>query len=238
MYFYYYSTHGYLTFLKDAKRRGIFATSAKTVQTFLDEIPERANAMRYRTLTWIATGAAFLISISLAPKAFAYDPAFPFTCENYPAAKTNYIGNSFGGTDLLIPIPPNGWIEYYSYRIRAEASRIIACKSVRENMWSMAFAGQINTNQKQLALFATVVNDSPGVTVYSSHASNRFRLSEPFSIHDPWDGVGRYARPWGVEFEWFDSAGPTDPNTIVYACVFPSNVPCPYHRLKHKRRVR
>src|SRR5580698_11277385 len=114
--------------------------------------------MSCRSWNWIASGgAAILIALSSVPAAFAYDRAFPFTCENYPTAKTNYVGNSFGLTDLLISIPLNGWVEYYTYRVRAEASHIVACKSVQDNMWAMSFAGEHNTNQKVLGLLATVV---------------------------------------------------------------------------------
>jgi len=55
--------------------------------------------------------------------------------------------------------------------------------------------------------------------------SNRFRLIEPFSFHDPWDGVKRHDYAWGSQFDWYTSVGQILPNTQIFICVGPQRCP-------------
>jgi hypothetical protein len=181
----------------------------------------------------------FVCCLTFAAPAAAYDRYSRFTCENYPTEQVNYLPpvyvGVYGGVDTTVVVPPGVSAAISYFRRRDEGSWMVACFSTDQIYW-FQFASSSSDRAGPWVLSESAPFSIHGPTyirVVSDRYHDRIRRGHRIEIHDPWNGVTRDPASWGATFGWYDSAGPGEPNTLIYVCTIR---PCPPARLRHRGR--
>jgi hypothetical protein len=136
-------------------------------------------------------------------------------------ANTNYQVPTYGGVNLIVSFAPMQQLRVFYNRLRNEASWLSMCANGKPNQGYWFEYDRGGTTRGGPFPTATVPLAPPNsgggeLVIVSDRIGESFVL--PKERHELWNGVTRVDHPWGVVFTWFDSAGPNDPNTIVYVC--------------------
>jgi hypothetical protein len=156
--------------------------------------------------------------LTFAGPATAHDRFSRFTCANSPTERPNYVGQYYEGVDTVVTLPAGveGIVSYF--RSRAEVSWMVACYSNDFVHWYQFATSSSDFGVHPWSTTPFSLAAPTYIRVVSDRYHDGVRRGRRIEVHDPWDGVTRRDFAWGSAFGWYDSAGPGDPNTIIYIC--------------------